>query len=86
LEKVFHFLGGLENDYLTSTASRLGTVQREIENLEAHLNPDLSKRAAYLHKRIEAFLVAGSYREASSQPASYRALIYRLGKIPLVPR
>jgi len=54
LEKVFHFLGGLEDDHMTSTASRLGTVQREIENLEAQLNPDRSKRAAHLRKRIEA--------------------------------
>jgi len=54
LEKVFHFLGGLEEDHMTSTASRLGTVQREIENLEAQLNPDRSKRASHLRKRIEA--------------------------------
>ena len=54
LEKVFHFLGGLEDNHMTSTASRLGTVQREIENLEAQLNPDRSKRVAHLRKRIEA--------------------------------
>lgn len=52
LQKVFHFLASLEDEHMTSTASRLATVQREIESLEARLNPDRNKRAAYLRKRI----------------------------------
>lgn len=54
LQKVFHFLNSLEEEHMTSTASRLATVQREIENLEARLNPDRSKRAEHLRKRITA--------------------------------
>lgn len=54
LQKVFHFLDSLEDEHMTSTASRLATVQREIENLEARLNPDRSKRAEHLRKRIAA--------------------------------
>lgn len=54
LQKVFYFLANLEERHMTSTASRLATVQREIENLEARLNPDSSKRATHLRKRIAA--------------------------------
>jgi hypothetical protein len=54
LQKVFHFLTVLEDEHMTSTASRLATVQREIENLEARLNPDRLKRVAHLRKRITA--------------------------------
>jgi hypothetical protein len=54
LQKVFHFLANLEDEHMTSTASRLATVQREIENLEARLNPDRLKRVAHLRKRITA--------------------------------
>ncbi len=54
LQKVFHFLDSLEDEHMTSTASRLATVQREIENLEARLNPDRTKRVEYLRKRISA--------------------------------
>jgi len=52
LQKALHFLDSLEDEHMTSTASRLATVQREIENLEAWLNPDRSKRADHLRKRI----------------------------------
>ena len=54
LQKAFHFIATLEDEHMTSTASRLSTVQREIENLEARLNPDRSKRAEHLRKRIAA--------------------------------
>lgn len=54
LQKVFQFLASLEDQHMTSTASRLATVQREIENLEARLNPDRLKRATHLRKRISA--------------------------------
>lgn len=54
MQKVFHFLASLEDEHMTSTASRLATVQREIENLEARLNPDRTRRATHLRKRIAA--------------------------------
>lgn len=52
LERALHFLGDLEERTMTSTASRLATVQREIENLEARLNPDQESRVASLEERI----------------------------------
>lgn len=54
LQKAFDFVAGLEEEHMTSTASRLSTVQREIEALEARLNPDRQKRAEHLRKRIAA--------------------------------
>jgi hypothetical protein len=42
----------LNDGHMTSTASRLATVQREIESLEERLNPDRVKRAEHLKKRI----------------------------------
>lgn len=54
LQKVFQFLAGLEEGHMTSTASRLATVQREIEDLEARLSPDRLTRSANLRKRIAA--------------------------------
>lgn len=54
LQKAFLFMEGLEDKGMTSTASRLATVQREIENLEAQLNPARASRAAHLKKRIAA--------------------------------
>jgi len=55
LQKAFNFVDSLEDEVMTSTASRLATVQREIENLEAKLNPARASRAAHLKKRIAAF-------------------------------
>jgi hypothetical protein len=52
LERALHFLRDLEERTMTSTASRLATVQREIENLEARLNPDQESRVASLRDRI----------------------------------
>lgn len=57
LQKVFNFLANLEDDTMTSTASRLATVQREIENLEARLNPNREDRVANLKNRIAALQV-----------------------------
>lgn len=54
LQKAFNFISSLDDEIMTSTASRLATVQREIENLEAKLNPTPASRAAHLRKRIEA--------------------------------
>lgn len=52
LERALQFLADLEGRAMTSTASRLATVQREIENLEARLNPDQDSRVASLQERI----------------------------------
>lgn len=53
LQKVFNFLASLDDDNMTSTASRLAMVQREIYNLEARLNPNRDVRVANLRKRIK---------------------------------
>lgn len=52
LERSFHFLDSLEDQAMTSTASRLATVQREIENLEAQLSHSQSAREKSLKRRI----------------------------------
>lgn len=52
LERALQFLGELEGRAMTSTASRLATVQREIENLEARLNPSKEGRVESLRERI----------------------------------
>ncbi len=51
LQKAFSFVDGLEDDVMTSTASRLATVQREIESLEARLNPGRTGRIAHIKKK-----------------------------------
>lgn len=54
LQRSLAFLNGLEDRVMTSTASRLATVQREIEELDARLSPSQSDRAALLRERIAA--------------------------------
>jgi uncharacterized small protein (DUF1192 family) len=54
LQRVFHFLESLEIQAMTSTASRLGTVQHAIESLEAQLSPHQASRAESLQNRIES--------------------------------
>ncbi len=54
LQRSLAFLNGLEDRAMTSTASRLATVQREIEELAARLSPSQSNRAALLKERITA--------------------------------
>ena len=44
LEEALRFVGALDNRIMTSTASRLSVVQREIESVEASLNPDPKSR------------------------------------------
>ena len=53
LQRCFHFVESLEDQSMTSTASRLATVQRAIENLNANLSSDQSDRAALLKQRID---------------------------------
>ncbi|MBD2795940.1 DUF3375 domain-containing protein [Xenorhabdus sp. 18] len=52
LEISITFVETLDNRFMTSTASRLSTVQREIENLETHLNPNPANRVSVLRRRI----------------------------------
>lgn len=52
LESAFRFTETLDDRVMTSTASRLSVVQREIENLETHLNSDPKSRALSLKRRI----------------------------------
>jgi hypothetical protein len=54
LEEALRFAAGLGNRIMTSTASRLSVVQREIENLESSLNPDPVSRAAHTRRKIKA--------------------------------
>lgn len=54
LQRCFHFLDSLEDRAMTSTASRLATVQRAIENLEAQLSSSQRDREASLRRRITA--------------------------------
>lgn len=54
LQQALHFVEGLQERFMTSTASRLSTVQREIENLETLLNPDPVIRASHIERKIAA--------------------------------
>lgn len=54
LQRAFYFLNSLQDQPMTSTASRLATVQREIENLEAQLSHSQSSREESLKQRIAA--------------------------------
>ncbi len=54
LQRAFHFLDSLDDQTMTSTASRLATVQRAIENLDAQLSPSQKSRAQSLEARIAA--------------------------------
>lgn len=53
LESAIQFVDSLDNRIMTSTASRLSVVQREIENLETGLNPSPTGRIASLRRRIQ---------------------------------
>jgi len=53
LESALRFVEGLDNRIMTSTASRLSVVQREIENLNINLNPDPKARVAHLKRKID---------------------------------
>jgi hypothetical protein len=53
LQKAFNFVDSLDNPLMTSTASRLSTVQREIEYLEASLNPNPEGRIRRIERKIK---------------------------------
>lgn len=57
LQRAFHFLDSLEDQPMTSTASRLATVQRAIEELDAHLSSSQHGREESLLRRIQALEV-----------------------------
>lgn len=52
LKAALRFIAQLDGRMMTSTASRLAVVQREIDNLAAALNPDPQSRAEHLQRRI----------------------------------
>jgi hypothetical protein len=52
LESALQFVQSLDGRIMTSTASRLSIVQREIERLESGLNPDAESRAARIRRQI----------------------------------
>jgi len=52
LQAAIAFVESLDNRIMTSTASRLSVVQREIERLVSGLNPDADHRVASLERRI----------------------------------
>jgi hypothetical protein len=54
LESTFRFVDGLDNRIMTSTASRLSIVQREIEHLTQRMDPDPETRSRVLERRIQA--------------------------------
>jgi hypothetical protein len=54
LQQALAFVDSLHDRVMTSTASRLSIVQREIEHLEAHLNPDPQSRTRHLKQKIKA--------------------------------
>ena len=52
LKTAMRFVAQLDHRMMTSTASRLAVVQREIDNLAAALNPDPQSRTAHLERRM----------------------------------
>ena len=54
LQRSLSILDSLEERAMTSTASRLATVQREIENLDARLSRSQTGRAQSLREKIAA--------------------------------
>ena len=53
LQTAFRFIEELQDRMMTSTASRLSTVQQKIASLETALNPDKKQRIAYLESQIK---------------------------------
>ncbi len=52
LESALRFVQGLDQRIMSSSASRLAIVQREIEHLEANLNGNPAQRAIFLKNKI----------------------------------
>jgi hypothetical protein len=54
LETALEFVDKLDQRLMTSTASRLSVVQREIENLDVSLNPDPKMRGEHIRRKIKS--------------------------------
>lgn len=52
LKTALRFVAQLDSRMMSSTASRLATVQREIDTLATALDPDPERRAAHLERRV----------------------------------
>ena len=53
LKTALRFIAQLDGRMMTSTASRLAVVQREIDNLAVALNPDPQSRITHLQRRMD---------------------------------
>ena len=53
LKSALRFVAQLDQRMMTSTASRLAVVQREIDNLATALDPDPASRAEHLERRLQ---------------------------------
>lgn len=53
LKTALGFIAQLDGRMMTSTASRLAVVQREIDNLATALNPDPQSRITHLQRRLD---------------------------------
>ncbi|RYF81301.1 MAG: DUF3375 domain-containing protein [Comamonadaceae bacterium] len=53
LKTALRFVAQLDHRTMTSTASRLAVVQREIDSLASALDPDPASRISHLERRIE---------------------------------
>lgn len=75
LRRALQFVESLEDHSMTSTASRLATVQRAIESLDAQLSRSQTSREQYLMARIEALtneleaVKAGNFEVLDGQQA-----------------
>jgi hypothetical protein len=70
LEEALRFVAALGGRVMTSTASRLSVVQREIENLETNLNPDPKSRTAHLRRKIAEL----EYELAAAERGEFKVL------------
>lgn len=52
LQTAMAFVNNLQQRLMTSTASRLSVVQREIDHLDIQLNPDPKRRASQIKQKI----------------------------------
>lgn len=68
LSSAIHFIESLDNRIMTSTASRLSVVQREIENLDVGLNPNPAIRIASLRRKIQRLETELASAEAGNIP------------------
>lgn len=66
LETAIQFIESLDNRIMTSTASRLSVVQREIENLEIGLNPSPVSRIDSLRRKIKELEIELAEAEAGN--------------------